>query len=163
MVDLTNFQNLIGVLQVLCGGNPSQVQKVEKTLEPFLSNENCIFPLMEILSHGSDDAVREEAGQLLKKRIGGLFSRFSLQQQTTLRNQLVEKLLSERNSALFHLIAAIIAGTTYEVPWPELTSLLKRLVNDENEKNRFLAFILLSEVIVLSFANFVIYHSSIVV
>lgn len=147
MVDLTNVQKLIGVLQVLCGGDPSQVQKVEKTLQPFLSNENCIFPLMEILSHGGDDAVREQAGRLLKKEIGGLFSKFSLQQQTTLKNQLVEKLLSERNSALYHLIAAIIVGTTYKVPWPELASLLKRLVNDKNEKNRLLAFILLSEVI----------------
>ncbi len=55
MVDLTNVAHLTRVLQVLCGGDTRQAQKVEKTLQPFLKNVSCVSHLMEVLCGGSDE------------------------------------------------------------------------------------------------------------
>lgn len=146
MVDLTNVQNLTGVLQVLSGGDDRQVKKVEKTLKPFLKNVNCVLPLMQILCGGSDDAVRQQAGLLLKKHIARFVSRFTSQQQATLKTQLVERLLAENTTAVANTIVGIIAVTTSSLQWPELTQLLKQLINSPHEQHRVLAFTLLSEV-----------------
>ncbi len=145
MVDLTNVQNLTGVLQVLSGGDDRQVKKVEKTLKPFLKNVNCVFPLMQILCGGSDDAVRQQAGVLLKKNISQFASRFTSQQKATLKTQLVERLLAENTTAVANTIIGIIAATTV-LRWPELAQLLKQLISSPNEQHRVLAFALLSEV-----------------
>eukprot|EP01040_Poterioochromonas_malhamensis_P017066 gene17066-19530_t len=145
MVDLTKVSNLIGVLQVLCGGDPRQVQKVEKTLKPFLKDVNCILPLMQILCGGTDDAVRQQAGILLKKKISTFASRLTSQQRTLLKNQLVDRLLTENVMAVAATVAGIIATITISLPWPELASVLKQLINDPIEKRRILTFTLLSE------------------
>eukprot|EP01040_Poterioochromonas_malhamensis_P002288 gene2288-2431_t len=154
MVDLTNVQNLTGVLQVLCGGDDHQVQKVEKTLNPFLNNVNCVLPLMQILCGGSDDAVRQQAGVLLKKKIGYFASRFTSQQQSSLKTQLVERLLAETTTAVANTIVGIIAATTVSLQWPELAQLLKQLINSPNEQHRVLAFTLLSEVSAVAYSGF---------
>ncbi len=146
MVDLTNVSNLIGVLQVLSGGDDRQVKKVEKTLKPFLKNVNCVLPLMQILCGGSDDAVRQQAGLLLKKKIATFASRFTSQQQTALKTQLVDRLLAENTSAVANTVAEIIAATTASLQWPELAQLLQQLINSPNERHRVLTFTLLSEV-----------------
>lgn len=146
MVDFTNVSNLIGVLQVLSGGDDRQVKKVEKTLKPFLKNVNCVLPLMEVLCGGSDDAVRQQAGLLLKKKIATFASRLTSQQQGLLKSQLVERLLAENVMAVASTIVGIIATATISLQWPELASVLKQLVQDPNEKHRILAFTLVSEV-----------------
>lgn len=157
MIDLTKIPNLIGVLQVLCGGDTQQVQKVEKTLKPFLKNVNCILPLMQILCGGADDAVRQQAGILLKKKIAPLASRLTAQQQTLLKSQLIERLLTENVMAVASTVAGIIATVTIPLPWPELASVLKQLINDPIEKRRILTFTLLSEVSLKSLISLIMF------
>jgi len=145
MVDLTKVSSLIGVLQVLCGRDPRQVQKVEKSLKPFLKNVNCVSPLMEVLCGGSDDAVRQEAGILLKKKIATFAPKLTTQQQKVMKNRLVEQLFAENSMAVANTIAGIIATATVSLQWPELASVLEQLIKDPNEKHRILALTLVSE------------------
>ncbi len=146
MVDLTNVSSLIGVLQVLCGGDPRQARKVEKTLNVFLKNLSCVSPLMEVLCGGSDHAVRQQAGILLKTKIATFAPKLTAQQQTVLKNRLVERLFLENVLPVAGTIAGIIAMITTSLEWPELASVLKQLIGNPNEKHRILASTLVSEV-----------------
>jgi hypothetical protein len=152
MVDLNNIHNLIHVLQALSANDTASVKKAEKILKPFLKNSHSAVLLMQVLKNCDDVTARHHAALLLRKKIGGFYSKYNAQQQNTLKTELVGLLMSEPTGNIATAIAGIIAAVAESVykakgQWNELFQLLLQLVQDPNEKHRTLTFKLLSEVI----------------
>lgn len=152
MVNLNNVTNLVGVLTLLCDDDANTVQKAEKTLKPFLKTSASAVPLMQVLVGGSDDAVREKAATLLKKRIGAFYPSYTREQQNQLKAQLLSQLLSEQSKAVANAVCGVVgsvAGAIYSnhQQWHELFEFIFQLIaQDPDEKHRVLAFSLLAVV-----------------
>lgn len=151
MVDLTNIQNLIQVLQMLTANDTATVKKAEKILKPFLTHPTSALPLMQILRTCEDVAVRHHASLLLRKKIEKWYPKYTPPQQATLRTELVNFMLAEQTGSIATAIAGIVAKTAAVMykgkqEWPEIFQLLLQLAQDPNEKHRILAFKLLGEV-----------------
>mmetsp|Transcript_21294 Transcript_21294/g.23133 ORF Transcript_21294/g.23133 Transcript_21294/m.23133 type:complete len:1129 (+) Transcript_21294:26-3412(+) len=150
MVNLNNVTNLVGVLTLLCDDDANTVQKAEKTLKPFLKTSASAVPLMQVLVGGSDDAVREKAATLLKKRIGAFYPSYTREQQNQLKAQLLSQLLSEQSKAVANAVCGVVgsvAGAIYSnhQQWHELFEFIFQLIaQDPDEKHRVLAFSLLA-------------------
>jgi hypothetical protein len=151
MVDLTNIQNLVGVLAMLNVSDTGTVKKAEKALKPFLKHPTSALPLMQILRSTEDNAVRHQAALLLRRKIDKYFPKYTAQQQATLKTELVNYLLAETYGPIATAVAGIIALTAkaiyhHKQSWPEIFQLMLQLAQDPNEKHRILAFKLLGEV-----------------
>ena len=59
---------LAKVLEMLSTGDTKTIKKGEKLLKSFMSNENCVMPLIEQIRGNSNEASRAHAALMLKKK-----------------------------------------------------------------------------------------------
>lgn len=150
-MDLTNLENLAGVLSMLNENDTSKVKSGEKMLKPFVKKTQCIFPLFNVLKSVDNQAIRLQAALLLKKKIATLYPKLNINEKQEVRNASLACLLSEPENVVSTGIAGIVANMARAIfssneNWKELFDLLIQLYQDPNEKLRILNYKLLEQV-----------------
>lgn len=151
MADLNATSNLVSVLALLTANDSVIIKNAEKALKPFLKQPSCVIPLLAVLRECDNPAIRHHAALLLRKKVGGFFPKYGVQQQAQLKTELVTRLLAEPDNNVATAIAgsiAVVAKAIFKMnqDWPEIFQLLLTLAQDPNEKARTLNYKLLTEV-----------------
>src|SRR4051812_14694153 len=100
MSDLSDPTRLSIVLTMLSANDTSTVKKGEKLLKPFLKQPSCILHILNQIRNSPDTSIRHHASLLLKKKLGGFYSKFSAQHQAELKTQLLATMVAEPTKAV---------------------------------------------------------------
>ncbi len=151
MSDLSDPNRLSIVLTMLSANDTSTVRKGEKLLKPFLKHATCISHILNQIKNSPDISIRHHASLLLKKKLGGFYTKFNTQHQNELKGQLLATMVTEPNKAVGTAIAGAVAIVAKSVfakneTWPELFNLLMQLSQDPSEALRTLNYRLLAQV-----------------
>jgi hypothetical protein len=98
---IQNINDLVQTLQMLSANDTKMIKKAEKILKNFLKNPtNATYLVLVLRNTQSEVPVRHHAALLLKKKIGGFYSKYPAQQQAELRTEVVNLLLHETVSQI---------------------------------------------------------------